>query len=87
MKEKFVEELKMFNKDSRSLKSIFIGSYLVAGIVPLLIMGLVCGVIIKNAMYKNQVDAMNQISSMVMNNIDRWGTKTLFLLKRLRILK
>lgn len=71
----------MFKKDNRSLKVVFIWSYLAVGIIPLLVIGLVSGMIVKNAMYNSQVKAMNQISTTITNNIDRWGEQQMILVE------
>ncbi len=71
------------SKKERSLKSNFIRSYLIVGVVPLLVLGLVCGGIIQKSIYKSKVNAMNQISSMVMNNMDRWGDQNIILVEEI----
>lgn len=71
----------MFKKDNRSLKVVFIWSYLAVGVVPLLVIGLVSSMIVKNAMYNSQVKAMNQISTTITNNIDRWGEQQMILVE------
>ena len=71
----------MRNRDKRSLKVIFISSYLLMGILPMLIIGGIFGGIIRQSIYRSQVNAMNQISSMATNNIDRWGDKNIVLVE------
>lgn len=71
----------MFKRDHRSLKLVFILSYLAVGIIPLLVIGIVSGMIVKQSMYDSQVKAMNQISSTITNNIDRWGEQQIVLVE------
>ena len=71
----------MRNRDKKSLKVIFISSYLLIGILPMMIIAGIFGGIIKQSIYRSQANAMNQISSMVTNNIDIWGDKNIVLVE------
>ena len=66
----------MKNKNKRkekSLKHQLLFSFLIVGIVPLIIFSLVTTTIMKSSMYKDQVSSMKQIASMVAENLDNWG--------------
>ena len=53
----------MRNRDKKSLKVIFISSYLLIGILPMMIIAGIFGGIIKQSIYRSQANAMNQFSS------------------------
>lgn len=79
------ELLKKIKKRDKinSLKEEFLKGFLVVGIIPLVIFAIVFFIVIKNSIYNNQVNSMKQISSMLSENIDKWGENNVILVEEL----
>ena len=73
----------MKHKSKRSLKRVFISSFLMIGIIPMFIIGAIFVEIIRQSIYESQVSTMNQIASIVSNSIDQWGDDQLSLVQEI----
>lgn len=63
----------------RSIRTQLLTVFLSIGIIPLLIFSTISGIIIRSFMYKSEVRSLKQISSMVTENIDKWGDENIIL--------
>ncbi|HCW53620.1 MAG TPA: methyl-accepting chemotaxis protein [Clostridium sp.] len=67
------------NNEKMSIKTKLLIVFLSIGIAPILIFAIISGVIIQSSMYKREVASLKQISSMVTENIDKWGDDNIIL--------
>ena len=65
--------------EKMSIKTKLLIVFLSIGIVPILIFAIISVVIIKSSVYKREVASLKQISSMVTENIDKWGDDNIIL--------
>ena len=66
-----------------SLKTVFRNSFILIGIVPLLIFSMVFIVIVESSIYNNQSNAMQQISRMATDVIDQWADENIIIVEEL----
>ena len=74
-----MENKKTQMKKTMSIKIQLLLSFLITGIIPLLVFAIISGIIIKSSMYKSEITSLKQISSMVTENIDKWGDDNIIL--------
>lgn len=74
-----MENKKTQMKKTMSIKIQLLLSFLITGIIPLLVFAIISGMIIKGSMYKSEITSLKQISSMVTENIDKWGDDNIIL--------
>ena len=73
------QQMKAQVKKDRSLKQYLLVSFLIVGIIPLIIFISINSMIIKSSMYKSQISSMKQISSMATEHLDKWGEDNILL--------
>ena len=66
-------------KIATSLKTQMIISFLCVGIIPLILFSLISSIIMKSSMYNREIMSLKQISSMLTDNLDRWGDDNIVL--------
>ena len=66
-----------------SLKTVFRNSFILIGIVPLLIFSMVFIVTVESSIYNNQINAMQQISRMATDVIDQWADENIIIVEEL----
>ena len=64
-----------------SLKFQMILSFLIIGIIPLIILTVSTAIVVNKSMYDSQISSLKQISSMATNNIDKWGDDQVLLVE------
>lgn len=62
-----------------SIQTQMLAVFLGIGVIPLLIFSIISGMIIRSSMYKREITSLKQISSMVTENIDKWGDRNILL--------
>ena len=70
---------KMSLNSITSLKTQITTSFLMIGIIPLLVFSIVSGLVLKSSMYKSELKSLRQLSSLVTENLDNWGDENLIL--------
>ncbi|MGN0143646.1 MAG: methyl-accepting chemotaxis protein [Clostridium sp.] len=66
---------------AQSLKSKLIIASLFIGIAPVLILSIISSKIIKSSMYDSEIASLRQISSMITENLDKWGDNNIILVE------
>lgn len=64
-----------------NLKFQMILSFLLVGIIPLIILTVITAIVVNKSMYDSQISSLTQISSMATNNIDKWGDDQILLVE------
>ena len=64
-----------------SLKTQMIASFLCVGIIPLIIFAIISSIIIKSSMYHSEIRSLKQISSMISDNLNKWGDENIVLVE------
>lgn len=61
------------NKNRRSIKKTIFVCFLGVGIIPLVVFSAIVGGVVKSSMFKSEVSSLRQISSLITENMDKWG--------------
>lgn len=65
------------NKNRKSIKKIIYVSLLGVGIVPVVVFASIAGVVVKSSMYNSEVSSLRQISSLITDNMEKWGEENI----------
>ena len=73
--------MKKKNNKKISIKIQMLLSFFCIGIIPLLVFAIISGIIITSSMYDSEIRSLRQISSMVTENLDKWGDDNIILVE------
>lgn len=73
--------MKKKNNKKISIKIQLLLSFFSIGIIPLLVFAIISGIIITSSMYDSEIRSLRQISSMVTENLDKWGDDNIILVE------
>lgn len=67
----------MVKKKQKSIKNTIFLSLMVVGIVPSVVFASIAGGVVMSSMYKSEVSSLRQISSLITENMEKWGDENI----------